>query len=141
MLLFFVDPSRLVLCYFSFPIAFRLSQLTAITGGKFKLMNSSGIVYPYLSTPIGKLFLVSIYLFCSLPISREKPIFSVMLCLSTTITLLKPVSCDHLTSLNYMGRRQGMSALLVDFILVDVILPYLRILCLRVSSMKAWGRG
>ena len=137
MLLFFVDLSRLVLCYFSFPIAFRLSQLTAITGGKFKLMNSSGIVYPYLSTPIGKLFLVSIYLFCSLPISREKPIFSVMLCLSTTITLLKPVSCDHLTSLNYMGRRQRMSALLVDFILVDVILPYLRILCLRVSSMKA----
>ena len=105
MLLFFVDLSRLALCYFSFPIAFRLSQLTAITGGKFKLMSSSGIVYPYLSTPIGKLFLVSIYLFCFLQISREKPIFSVMLCLATTITVLKPVSCDHVTSFNYDDKK------------------------------------
>ena len=108
MLLLFIDLSRLVLCYFSFPIAFLLSQLTAITGVKFKLMNSSGIVYPYLSTSVGKLFLVSIYLFCSRLISREKPSFSVMLCLATTITVLKPVSCDHVTLLNYMARRQGM---------------------------------
>ena len=38
------------------------------TGGEFKSMNSSGIVYPYLSTSIGKPFLVSIFLFCSLQI-------------------------------------------------------------------------
>ena len=34
--------------------------------GDFKLINSSGIVYPYLSTPIGKPILESIVLFCSL---------------------------------------------------------------------------
>ena len=36
MLSFFVDFSNFVLCHFSFPIAFRLSQLTATTGGEFK---------------------------------------------------------------------------------------------------------
>ena len=42
---------------FFFPIAFRLSKLTA-----------TGIVYPYLSTPIGKPFLVNKVLFFFLPI-------------------------------------------------------------------------
>ena len=33
---FFVDFSNFVLCHFCFPIAFRLSQLTATTGGGLK---------------------------------------------------------------------------------------------------------
>ena len=36
MLSFFVNFSNFVLCHFSFPIAFQLSQLTATTGGEFK---------------------------------------------------------------------------------------------------------
>ena len=104
MLLFFDDLSSLFLCHFSFPIAFRLSQLTATTGGEFKLMNSSGIVYPYLLTPISKPFLVSIYLFCPPPIKSQcYKIFE--LSLATTITVLKPVSCDHVISFNYDGKR------------------------------------
>ena len=68
MLSFFVNFSNFTLCHFSFPIAFRLSELTATAVGEFKKMNSSGIVYPYLSNPIGKPFLVSIFLSCSLQI-------------------------------------------------------------------------
>ena len=49
------------------PITLRLLLITLTTGGVFKSMNSSGIVYPYLSTPIGKAFLTSIFLFCTLP--------------------------------------------------------------------------
>ena len=75
MFLVFVDLSRFVLCYFSFLIAFWLSQLTATAGGEFRLMNSSGIVYPYLLAPIRKPVLVSIYLFSSLPISPSVMIF------------------------------------------------------------------
>ena len=36
MLSFFVDFSNFLLCHLSFPIAFRLSQLSATTGGEFK---------------------------------------------------------------------------------------------------------
>ena len=89
---------------FSFPIAFWSSQLTATTGGEFKSMNSSSIVYPYLSTRIGKPFLVSIFLFCSLPIKSWCHKFF-KLSLATTITVLKPVSCDHVTSFNYDDKK------------------------------------
>ena len=64
MLSFIVDFSNLVLCHFSFLIVFQLSQLAGTTGGEFKSVSSSGIVYAYLSTPIGKPFLVSVFL-CS----------------------------------------------------------------------------
>ena len=104
MLSLFVDFSNLVLCHFSFPIAFRLWQLTATTRGEFKSMNSSSIVYPYLPTLIGKLFLVSIFLFCSLLIKSWCHKFF-ELSLATTITVLKPVSCDHVTSFNYDDKK------------------------------------
>ena len=103
MLLIFVDLSRLAQCHF-FPMAFLLSQLNATTGGEFKLMNSSGIVYPLPFNAIGKPFLVSIYLFCSLSISPNVIIFF-KLCLATTIAVLKPASCDHVTSFNYNGKK------------------------------------
>ena len=56
-------------------------------------MNSRGIVYPYLSTPIGKPFLISIVL----------KVFE--LSLPTTITVMMSVSCDHVTSFNYDGKK------------------------------------
>ena len=58
------------LCTIFFPITFWLSQLTATTWGEFKTMNSSSIVYSYLSTLIGKPFSVSIFFFCSLSIIK-----------------------------------------------------------------------
>ena len=67
-------------------------------------MNSSSIVYPYLSTRIGKPFLVSIFLFCSLPIKSWCHKFF-ELSWATTITVLKPVSCDHVTSFNYDDKK------------------------------------
>ena len=67
-------------------------------------MNSSGIVYPYLSTPIGKPFLVSIFLSCSFPIKSYCHKFF-ELSLATPITVLKPVSCDHVTSFNYDDKK------------------------------------
>ena len=80
MLSFFVDFSNLFLCHFYFTIAF---------WGEFKSLNSRGIVYPYLSTAIGKPFLVSIFYFCFLPImSTSHKFFE--LSLATTITVLKP---------------------------------------------------
>ena len=96
--------SSLVLCHCSLPIAFRLSQLTAMTGGEFKSMNSSNIVYPYLSTLIGKLFLVNIFLFCSLLIKSYCHKFF-ELSLATIIMVLMPVSCDHVTSFNYDDKK------------------------------------
>ena len=104
MLSFFVDFPNLILCHLSFLIAFRLSQLITTTGLEFKSMNSSVIVYPYLLTPIGKPFLVSIFLFCSLPIKSYCHKFF-KLSLATTITVLKPVSCDHVTSFNYDDKK------------------------------------
>ena len=104
MLSFFVHFSNFTLCHFSFPIAFQLSQLTAKTGGEFKSMNSSSIVYPYLATPIGKPFSVSITLFCSLPIKSYHHNFF-KLSLATTMMLLKPVSCDHMTPFNYDDKK------------------------------------
>ena len=67
-------------------------------------MNSTGIVYPYLATLIGKPFLVSIFLFCSLP-SKSKCHKFFELSLATTITVLTPVSCDHVTSFNYNDKK------------------------------------
>ena len=89
---------------FSFPIAFQSSELTELTEGEIKSMNSSSIVYPYLSTQIGKPFLVSIFLFCSLPIKSWCHKFF-ELSWATTITVLKPVSCDHVTSFNYDDKK------------------------------------
>ena len=67
-------------------------------------MNSSGIIYPYLSAPTGKPFLVSIFLFCSLLIkSWCRKFFE--LSLTTTITVSKPISCDHVTSFNYDDKK------------------------------------
>ena len=96
---FFVDFSNFTVCHFSFPIAFWLSQLTATAEGEFKQINVSGIVYPYLSTPIGKPFLVSIFWSCSLPIKSSCHRFFELF-LVITITVLKLVSCDHVTSFN-----------------------------------------
>ena len=74
------------------------------SGGEFKSMNSSSIVYTYLSTPIGKLFLASIFLFCSLPIkSWCHKFFELSLAITTTV--LKPVLCDHMTSFNYDDKK------------------------------------
>ena len=103
----FVDFSYLFLCHCSLTIAFRLPQLTATIGGELKSMNSNGIVYSYLSTPIGKPFLVSIFLLCSLPIKSWCHKFF-ELSLANTITVLMPVSCDHVTYFIMMTRRQGM---------------------------------
>ena len=60
----FVDFSSLSVCHIPFPATFWLSQLTATTGGEFKSVNSSGIGYPYRSTPISKLFMGKMLLFC-----------------------------------------------------------------------------
>ena len=67
-------------------------------------MNWSGIVYPYLLTPIAKPFLVSIFLSYSLPIKSYCHKFF-ELSLATTITVLKPVSCDHVRSFNYDDKK------------------------------------
>lgn len=67
-------------------------------------MNSSFILYSYLSTPISKSFLLSMFLFCTLQIKCWcHEIFELFL--ATTITALKPVSCDHVTSFNYDGKK------------------------------------
>ena len=67
-------------------------------------MNLSSMVYPDLSTPIDKSFLVSILLFCSLPIKSLCHKFF-ELSLRTTITVLMPVSWDPATSFNYDDRK------------------------------------
>ena len=67
-------------------------------------MNSSGIVYPSISTLIDKPFLLNIFLSCSLPIKSWCHKFF-QLSLATTIRVLKPVSCDHLTSFNYDDKK------------------------------------
>ena len=72
--------------------------------GEFKLMNSSSIVYPYPSTPINRLFLASIYLFFPFLIKSWCCKF-LELSLTTTIMVLKPVSCDNVTSFNYDGKK------------------------------------
>ena len=89
---------------FSFPITFRLSQLTATREEDFKSMNSSGLFYHYFSTPIFKLFLVSELLFCSLPI-KSYCHECCELSLATTITVFTFVSCDHVKSFNYDDRK------------------------------------
>ena len=63
-------------------------------------MNSNGIVYPYFSTAIGKLFLISIFLFNSLPSKSLRHEFT-ELSLATRITVLTIVSFDHVLSFNY----------------------------------------
>ena len=70
--------------YHFFPVTFWLSQLTTTAWGEFKTMNSSSIVYPYLSTLIGKPFLVCIFLFCSLSIIKAYCRESFELHLATT---------------------------------------------------------
>ena len=91
---------------FFLPIVFRLSQLTATTGGEFKSINSSGIVYSYDKTPIGKPFLVSIYLFCSLPISASVIIFQVILTdHHNGVEACLMCSYDHVTSFDYDGKN------------------------------------
>ena len=67
-------------------------------------MNSSSVVYPYLSTPIGKPSLVNIFLFCSPPIKCYCHKFF-ELSLATIITVLKPVSRDQVTPFNYDGKK------------------------------------
>ena len=64
---FFKSPS----VPFFFPHSFSVVTVNCDNRGEFKSMNSSGIVYTYLSTPIGNLFLVSIFLFCSLLIKSQ----------------------------------------------------------------------
>ena len=49
------------------------------------------------------------------------------------MTVLKPVSFDHVTSFNYDAKGQGMCELIVDVIRT--------ILCLVVSPLEAWERG
>ena len=91
---------------FLFSIAFRLSQLTVTTGGEFESINLSGIINPYLSTPIGKLFLVSIFLFCLAPSQIKSWCHKFFkLSLESTIMVLKPVSCDHVTTFNYDDKK------------------------------------
>ena len=68
-------------------------------------MNLSSIVYPYLPTPVGKPFLVSMYFFCTLPIKFFE------LSLATTITVLKLVSSDHVTSFNYDDKKARLVGL------------------------------
>ena len=80
---------------FFFPHSF-LSQLTATKWGEFKSKNSSGIAYPW------QPFLVSIFLSCSLPIY---PLSFFELSLATTIPVLTPVWFDHVTSINFDGKR------------------------------------
>ena len=144
MLLFFNDLSSFFLCHFSFPIAFRLSQLTATTGGEFKLMNSSRIVYPYLLTPISKPFLVIIYLFCSRPVKSQcYKIFE--LSLATTTTVLKPISCDHVISFNYDGKRARDVGLtcwchLSSIMLVFIYLFFCVAILLFSSGWKRWNQ-
>ena len=104
MLSFFVDFSN-SFCAIFFPIAFRLSQLTPITGREFKSMNSGDIVYPYLSTPIGKTFLVSTFLFCFVSSHLSLGVTISLLYVVTTITVLRSVSCDHKISFNYDGKK------------------------------------
>ena len=53
-------------CHCYLPIVFQLLQLTATTLAEFKSMNLIDKVYSYLSTPVGKPFFLSIFLFCSL---------------------------------------------------------------------------
>ena len=68
MLWFFVDFSSLVLCHF-FPRGFLVVTINwETTGREFKSMNSSGIAYTYLSIPISKPFLISMFLFCFISI-------------------------------------------------------------------------
>ena len=67
-------------------------------------MNLSSTVYPYLLTLIGKPFLVSIFLFCSLPTKSWCHKFF-ELPLATTITVFKLVSYDHVTSFNYDDKK------------------------------------
>ena len=86
------------------PIAFRLSQLNTTTVGEFKSMKSSGTVYPYLSTLIGKPFSVSIFLFCSLPTKSWSHKFF-KLSLEIAITMFKPVSYDHVKSFSYDDKK------------------------------------
>ena len=83
-LFFFVYLLSLVLCNLLFSIAFRLSQLTATTGGEFKLM--------------------SIYLFFLFLIKSSCCKF-LELSSTTTIMVLKPVSCNNVTSFNYDGKK------------------------------------
>ena len=99
-LLFFFKPR----CVSFFALTLWLSQLTATTRDEFKSMNWNAIVYSYLSTPIGKQFLVGIFLFCSLPIKFYFPEFFEF-SLATTITVLTPVSCDHVHHL--VMRQEG----------------------------------
>ena len=65
-------------------------------------MNLSSIVYPYLSTLIGKPFLVIIFCFVCSRLSPSVIFFK--LSLATTVTVLKPVSCDHVT-FNYDDKK------------------------------------
>ena len=67
-------------------------------------MNPSGIAYPYLSTPIGKPFLVSILLFCSLSIKTECHKFFLLSLANSSITVLTPVSYDVAT-FNYDDKK------------------------------------
>ena len=85
---------------FFFLITFWLLQWTVITREEPKSMNSSGIVYSYLSTPIGKLFL-----FYSLLIKPYCHKFF-NLSLATTVTVLTPVWCDDVTSIIMIRRRE-----------------------------------
>ena len=68
MLSFFCWFFKLCSVSFFFPHSSPVVTVNCDNRGEFKSMNSSGIVYPYLSTLIGKPLLVSIFLFCSLPI-------------------------------------------------------------------------
>ena len=53
---------------------------------------------------IGKPFLISIFLSCSLPIKSSCHRFFELF-LATTITVLKPVSFDHVTSFDYDDKK------------------------------------
>ena len=89
---------------FFFPHSFSVITVNCNNRGRIQINEFERHSLPYLLTPISKPFLVSIYLFCSPPIKSQcYKIFE--LSLATTITVLKPVSCDHVISFNYDGKR------------------------------------
>ena len=101
MLSLFVDFSNLVLCYF-LPQSFSVVRVNCDNRGRIQIneFERHSLALPFSSdwsAAFGKYVFV---LFCSLPFkSWCHKFFEISL--AATKTVLKPVSCDHLTSFNY----------------------------------------
>ena len=89
---------------FFFAHSFSFVTVNCNNRGRIQINELERHSLPLLPTPIGKAFLVSILLSYSLPIKSYCHKFF-ELSLATTITVLKPVSCDHVTSFNYDDKK------------------------------------